>query len=195
DAEGQVRYTHFGEGDYDVTEQAIRSLLDEAGSKGLGKDMTEVKAEVPSNVETTPETYLGAARAQRFANGQITTGTQNFGNKRGRLDLSELRYGGRWRVTEDGATAAGPTSNLQLHFRAKKVFLVLGSTGNSPRTVRVLLDGKPVTATRAGSDVKNATATIKRQRLYRLIELPRVGDHLLELQPQAGVSGYAFTFG
>ena len=31
DARGQVRYTHFGEGDYDKTEKAIRSLLHEAG--------------------------------------------------------------------------------------------------------------------------------------------------------------------
>ena len=31
DAKGQVRYTHFGEGDYGVTEVAIRSLLAEAG--------------------------------------------------------------------------------------------------------------------------------------------------------------------
>ena len=32
DADGNVRYVHFGEGDYGVTERAIRSLLAERGS-------------------------------------------------------------------------------------------------------------------------------------------------------------------
>ena len=34
DARGQVRYTHFGEGDYDTQEQVIRQLLDEVHEKG-----------------------------------------------------------------------------------------------------------------------------------------------------------------
>ena len=34
DARGQVRYTHFGEGDYEETEGAIRRLLEEAGNGG-----------------------------------------------------------------------------------------------------------------------------------------------------------------
>ena len=33
DARGRVRYAHFGEGEYDETEAAIRSLLDEAGAQ------------------------------------------------------------------------------------------------------------------------------------------------------------------
>src|SRR5256714_9749489 len=36
DAQGRVRYAHFGEGDYGVTERAIRSLLAEAGATRLG---------------------------------------------------------------------------------------------------------------------------------------------------------------
>lgn len=34
DAQGQIRYTHFGEGGYDSQEQVIRQLLDEAHEKG-----------------------------------------------------------------------------------------------------------------------------------------------------------------
>ena len=36
DSKGEVRYVHFGEGQYDQTEAAIRSLLAEAGSGPLG---------------------------------------------------------------------------------------------------------------------------------------------------------------
>lgn len=34
DAQGQIRYTHFGEGSYDTQEQVIQQLLDEARAKG-----------------------------------------------------------------------------------------------------------------------------------------------------------------
>jgi hypothetical protein len=37
--------------------------------------------------------------------------------------------------------------------------------------------------------------TVTGQRLYRLVALPHVGSHQLQLEPEPGVSGYAFTFG
>ena len=36
---------------------------------------------------------------------------------------------------------------------------------------------------------------ISSQRLYELVDLPRVGHQLLTLLPEKGVMGYAFTFG
>jgi hypothetical protein len=33
------------------------------------------------------------------------------------------------------------------------------------------------------------------KRLYRLVDLPRRGRHLLELRFESGIEGYAFTFG
>jgi hypothetical protein len=36
---------------------------------------------------------------------------------------------------------------------------------------------------------------VRRQRLYRLVELARPGRHMLTLEFPPGVSGYAFTFG
>jgi hypothetical protein len=37
--------------------------------------------------------------------------------------------------------------------------------------------------------------TITGQRLYNLVDLPRVENHVLSLVPEGGVTGYAFTFG
>src|SRR3954451_8075764 len=62
DADGYVRYVHFGEGDYGKTEDAIRTLLAEAGEKRLGAK-ARARMDVPVAL-TTPETYLGSARAQ-----------------------------------------------------------------------------------------------------------------------------------
>ena len=61
--------------------------------------------------------------------------------------------------------------------------------------MRVLLDGKPIPGDVAGDDVHGGVATISDQRLYRLVDLPRAERHTLTLEPAAGISGYAFTFG
>jgi hypothetical protein len=61
--------------------------------------------------------------------------------------------------------------------------------------MRVLLDGRPLPNALAGADVRDGVATISGQRLYDLVRLPRTGSHLLRLEPEAGVQGYAFTFG
>src|SRR3954463_15027596 len=79
DANGQVRYVHFGEGEYAKTERAIRGLLSEAGEGGGLGGVAGTRAKVPSSQVATPETYLGAARAERFTNGAITEGVHDYG--------------------------------------------------------------------------------------------------------------------
>jgi cytochrome c biogenesis protein CcdA/thiol-disulfide isomerase/thioredoxin len=191
DAQGRVRYAHFGEGEYGEKEQVIRELLAEAGSKVPGKE-THVKAIEPSARVTTPETYLGAARAERFTNAMLSPGLHDFSAPQSPPE-NEFAYRGKWRIAFDSATAASGAS-LDLNFGARRVYLVLGSPGQS-REVRVLLDGHPISAADAGADVRDGTVTVTGHRLYRLVDLPQVGEHVLSLKPEAGVEGYAFTFG
>jgi len=192
DAQGRVRYTHFGEGEYEETEEAIRELLAEAGHRPEAK-MTDVAVEQASARVTTPESYLGAARADRFLNGPIVPGTHRYRAPE-RFAYDSLAYEGTWRIGHDEATSVR-RSRLHLVFGARRVFLVLGSSGGAPRSVRVMLDGKPIAAELAGRDVKGGVVEVGRQRLYRLVELPRAERHLLTLDVAPGVSGYAFTFG
>ena len=58
---GEVVYVHFGEGEYDVTENNIRYLL------GMGGQVTHNKYEENYATTQTPETYLGYHRAERFS--------------------------------------------------------------------------------------------------------------------------------
>ena len=67
DANGQVRYAAFGEGDYDKTETAIRALLAEAGHQVGGNEPPDRRDR--AREQATPETYLGTARAQGWVNG------------------------------------------------------------------------------------------------------------------------------
>ena len=191
DGQGKVRLVEFGEGNYAAKEKAIRSLLAEQGAKGLGAE-SRVRAQAPSATTITPETYLGAARAGDFTNGAIAPGLHNFHNPP-EPDQNQLAYRGTWRIGEEPATAERGAS-LDLSFHARRAFLVLGSPRRD-RKVRVLLDGRPIAPGAAGPDVHGATLDVRAQRLYSIVNLPRVESHLLTLKFDPGVSGYAFTFG
>ena len=152
-----------------------------------------MKGEVGNPAVQTPETYLGALRAQGWSNGRIKPGKQSFGAAPGLLAPNEFAFSGGWRITDEGASS-GEGAGISANFSSEKVFLVLGSPGG-PRDVEVLLDGVPIPNGLAGEDVKNGAATIGPQRLYRLVDLPKVGRHELELRFEPGIYGYAFTFG
>jgi cytochrome c biogenesis protein CcdA/thiol-disulfide isomerase/thioredoxin len=194
DAQGRIRLADFGEGEYGAKERAIRSLLLEAGASGLGEN-TRVRAQAPSEAELTPESYLGAERAQRFTNGPIADGVHDFGPlpQATSAPPNHLRYAGLWRIEPLGAKA-GSGARLQLSFKARRVYLVMGSSGR-PEPVRVLLDGQPIASSSAGGDVHGAVASVGFDRAYRLVELPSVQSHTLTVEPAPGVSAYDFTFG
>jgi cytochrome c biogenesis protein CcdA/thiol-disulfide isomerase/thioredoxin len=190
DARGDVRYVHFGEGEYGEKEMVIRQLLAEAGDR-VGRSMSGAHGIEPSPGVTTPETYLGAARAERFTDAMLSPGAHDF-TAPSRLPPNEFAYRGAWRIQLDSATAAG--GSLELNFGARRVYLVLGTVDGRPRRVRVLLDGRPIGAA-GGADVHGDILTVRSQRLYSLVSLPSVQHHVLRLEPEPGVMGYAFTFG
>jgi cytochrome c biogenesis protein CcdA/thiol-disulfide isomerase/thioredoxin len=192
DADGHVRYTHFGEGSYEETEAAIRSLLAEAGGAKLGKGVGHKNAETADPALRTPETYLGWERAQGFAQ-PPRPGRGAYTAPPGPLPVNGFALDGIWEVDGESATAV-EAGSIRLGFQARRVFLVMGSEG-APGEVEVLLDGERIPADFAGEDVRGGSATVTGQRLYRLVDLPDAGEHSLELRLEPGVSGYAFTFG
>ncbi len=74
-------------------------------------------------------------------------------------------------------------------------FGTLASQGDRPRRVRVQLDGRAIAPAAAGEDVRDGVVTVRRQRLYRLVKLGALGEHVLTLRLERGVSAFAFTFG
>ena len=195
DARGRVRYTHLGEGDYAETEAAIRALLAEAGERRLGtaarpRGMIETVGQ-----QATPETYLGSARAQSFSPVGPRDGTHDYeAAAPGDLPQSVFSLGGRWRVDEESATAVRDAT-ITARVVGTAVYLVLASAGDRPRTVQVLLDGKPISPADAGADVHDAAVTVRRQRLYSLVKLDAIEEHVLTLRMGPRVSAFAFTFG
>jgi cytochrome c biogenesis protein CcdA/thiol-disulfide isomerase/thioredoxin len=192
DARGHVRYAHFGEGAYDTTEDAIRSVLAEAGDSHLGPT-AEASAETIDPDLRTPETYLGYERGEGWLEGP-NPGVSDYGAPDAEeLDSNQFAFGGRWRVDAESATAAGDAT-ISVRFQARRVFLVLGSPGRA-RSLGVELDGEPIDDRFAGEDVSGGRLQVSRQRLYRLVDLTDAGEHTVTLRFEPGISGYAFTFG
>ncbi len=161
--------------------------------------MPAATVETPSPGVPTPETYLGALRAEGWTNRPAPPRRRAQGDHRhhdfGRPEpgANEFSFGGSWEIGQEEATS-GRLASIEAGFGASKVFLVLGSP-NGPRRVQVLLDGRPIPERLAGEDVNGGVATISAQRLYRLVDLPRAESHRLTLRFAPGISGYAFTFG
>jgi cytochrome c biogenesis protein CcdA/thiol-disulfide isomerase/thioredoxin len=192
DANGQVRHTQFGEGDYKQSEAAIRELLYEAGARNLPPPMTAT-AIMPSSQLATPETYLNSQHAQGFAV-PLKAGVHTYPGLRS-PSLDEFALGGTWDVSSEAATPASPGATITLRFQAAHVYLVMTSAGNVPRHVAVLLDGRAIGAGEAGSDVHAGVATVQGQRLYSLVSQAGDTPHDLTAEVPPGVSAYDFTFG
>ena len=175
DKEGQVVYTHFGEGKYDVMEHNIRHLL------GLEGSVAREEA-APASKQLTPEIYLGRARAKKFAN-FLHEGKADY-HVPPELEPHHWAIGGSWTADKE-KLVAGPGGKLRLNFTARKVFLVMGSPDGKPITVDISLNGQP-----------HRTVVVTGSKLYTLIEQAEEVQGIMDLMPRTpGLAVYAFTFG
>ncbi|MBI3485440.1 cytochrome c biogenesis protein DipZ [Candidatus Daviesbacteria bacterium] len=194
DANGNVRHTHFGEGEYDQTEKYIQSLLKEA-NKQVNESILNIPDQTPGG-EMSPESYIGSARNQYiYPDGSVSNGTQNF-TLANNLPVNHFSLGGQWTITDEYGTS-GQSSVLDYNFLANKVFLVIHPPANQVAKVKVMLDGKDLDQLNAGDDVKDGLVIIDTPRLYNLINLQgKKGTYLLHLEFQTpGTQVFAFTFG
>ncbi len=181
DAQGNVRHTQFGEGDYKQSEAAVRQLLHDGGARDLPPPMS-ADAIIPSSGVATPETYLDPQRAQGFAQ-PIVAGIHSYPGVSS-IGLNQVALKGTWNAGSESIAAVSSGASIELGFQAAKVYLVMTSANNIPRQVTVLLDGR-----------RYSTVTVAGQRLYTLVSLPGDQQHTLTVQVPPGVSAYDFTFG
>ncbi len=196
DANGNIRRTHFGEGKYDETEQAIQALLKEAG-KQVNSSLEKREDQTPK-YRQSPESYLGSKRMQYYyPNSSVDPGQQIFTLSE-KPSMNSFSFGGTWNITDEDAIA-GNNAVLTYHFIANKVHLVLrpGKAANGQGRIKVSLDGEIIDSEKAGRDVKDGVVTVDTDRLYNLIDLhEKVEEHVLKLEFQTpGIEAFAFTFG
>ncbi|MEI8393918.1 MAG: cytochrome c biogenesis protein DipZ [Rhodospirillaceae bacterium] len=208
DAQGRIRGHHFGEGEYEHSEQIIRQLLAEAGHNAFpGKFKLEasgVQAPTDFSAVRSPETYIGYQRAENFpAEGGLVRDRPHTYSVPPALNLNQWALAGRWTVDGESAVLNEAPGRIVFRFHARDLHLVLGHSvlgpgeAGKPVRFRVRLDGAPPGLDR-GTDVNEAgEGTIAGQRLYQLIRQRDPGqDRTFEIEfLDTGVKAFAFTFG
>ena len=176
DAQGRIRYHHFGEGEYETSERVIRAAA------GRGRPRAERAAVARSTARgrrarsrrrrlvRSPETYLGYGRAANFASpgGLVRDrGHAYRAGAAGAQPMGARRATGRSAGRARGSTGAG--GRIAFRFHARDLHLVLGSADGRPVRFRVTIDGKAPGAD-AGMDVDApGDGRVTDQRLYQLV--------------------------
>jgi len=175
DRAGHIREIAEGEGNYFETERTIMKLL----GKPENMAVSAVPDRTPHHL-TTPESYLGWERIDRYAGSPIVP--DRAATYRFTLEMppDSLAYSGRWRVERQRIVAIRD-ARLRLLFNAENVYLVLGGQGR----LDVLVNGRH----------ERTIQVSGLNRLYTLLRYPTEKQGLLELRFTPGVSAYAFTFG
>ncbi|WDZ81149.1 cytochrome c biogenesis protein DipZ (plasmid) [Ensifer adhaerens] len=204
DAEGQIRYTHFGEGDYEGSERVIQDLLAEAAGKRKAEE-NYVKPDA-KGAEAAPdlsrlgssETYVGYERAANFVSPE---GVSADSAKRYTIDsprLNEWGLTGNWTVGAQQARVNEAGGGITYRFRARDLHLVLGpGAGGKPIRFQVTVDGAPPAADR-GSDIDaSGRGTVTETRLYQLVRQSGAArERTFEIRfLEPGAEAFVFTFG
>jgi len=201
DAEGRVRFHHFGEGEYDTSERVIRQLLSEAGRSpgvsGSKADATGLGAAGNRAERKSPETYIGYARADRFASpgGLLRDQTRTY--KAATLKLNQWSFEGAWRDQRQSARSLSAGAKINFRFHARDLHLVLGSTTAKPIRFRLLIDGKAPGRNAGVDTLPDGTGVVTGQRLYQLIrQSGPIEDRTFTIEfLDPSVDAFSFTFG
>ncbi|MFF7708833.1 cytochrome c biogenesis protein CcdA [Pseudomonas sp. NPDC007930] len=204
DAQGRIRYHHFGEGRYAESERVIQQLLREAGHNEVGNSLVQVNAsgaeQAPAaQAANSPETYLGYARAERFASPGGAQADRVAGYQLpAALALNAWGLAGQWQVGGENAELRAAGGHLSYRFQARDLHLVLGpGAGGQPVRFKVRVDGQAPAAAHGSDVAADGSGTVTEQRLYQLLRLPDgPGEHTFDIEfLDPGVHAYAFTFG
>ena len=205
DAEGRIRHHHFGEGDYEESEAAIRALLAETGKTEMAGGYVNVAA---TGVEAagdliavqSPETYVGYERTENFASPGGTVrdmrhayatpsiaAEKSMGAGR-RLDGGERKGRARWSERAHRVPLPRPRPASRARPRTGR------QAGAIPRVDRRRARRAPTTAptptpTATGSSTSSASISSSGKARAR-----RTAPSTIEfLDP--GAEAFAFTFG
>ncbi len=204
DANGTIRFHHFGEGNYDESEQVIQQLLKEKNANLSVAGFVNVKgagAEAAADLRDvqSPETYVGYERQQNYASPQeIADDMPARYSLPPRLNVNQWGLEGTWNVSDEHASLVSAPGAIVFRFHARDLHLVLGpGKDGKPVRFRVLFDGGAPLDDRGMDIDANGEGVVKSYRLYQLIrQKGTVEDRTFEIQfLDPGVQAFAFTFG
>jgi thiol-disulfide isomerase/thioredoxin len=204
DGQGRVRYTHFGEGEYERSERAIQQVLAEATGGAVAQDLAVVKpvgVEVSADLASlqSPETYAGYERTSNFSSpGGAAMNKRRVYTAPKSFRLNQWALSGDWTMSKEAARLNEPRGRVVYRFQARDVNLVMGpARAGTPVRFRVLVDGQVPAGARGGDIDAQGNGTVTTQRLYQLLRQPKpINARLFEIEfLDPGVEVFSFTFG
>ena len=203
DANGRIRYHHFGEEGYAEQERVIQRLLSEkAGGRRIDDKLVDV---TPRGLEVaadlghlrSPESYLGYERAEGFAGNAVQDAPGSY-TIPSNLVLNQWALAGNWTVRGKGAELNEPNGRIVFRFHARDVNLILGPPrAGKPVRFTVEVDGKQPGAAH-GTDVdERGNGIADRHRTYQLVRQQQsIADREFKIDfAESGVEAFCFTFG
>jgi thiol-disulfide isomerase/thioredoxin len=204
DVQGHLRYHHFGEGAYELSEMILQHLLVEAGISGFDQELVTVDAqgaEAAADWDNlrSPETYVGDALTEHFASpGGAVLDKLHLYAAPERLRLNHWALIGEWTVGREATALNEANGRIAYRFHARDLHLVMGpATRGTCVRFRVFLDGLPPVEAHGVDVDEQGHGTVSDQRMYQLIRQPgNITDRLFEIEfLDAGVEAFVFTFG
>jgi thiol-disulfide isomerase/thioredoxin len=206
DAQGRIRFHHFGEGEYERTERVIQQLLAEAGASGIENALvtidprgTEVAADWSN--QKSPESYVGSEKRENFESSTApggAAGKPHVYAVPARLPLNHWGLAGEWTVGSETAIVERPKARIAYRFHARDVNLVMGSGRRTdPVRFRVFIDGHPPGDAHGVDADAEGSGSVTWPRLYQLIrQTGPIRDRLFEIEfLDPGAEAFVFTFG
>ena len=143
DASGRIRFHHFGEGEYAMTEMAIQQLLREAGAPDVDQSLVMPEAhglEVGADWATlrSPETYIGYGQSSGFVaeEPELFDVAHDY-RVSARLPANSWDLRGTWTLARHAAVLNEAPGGIRFAFHARDVNLVMApGVANSISTTR-----------------------------------------------------------
>ena len=215
--DGEVVYSHFGEGAYQETEREIRAALEQAGWDVSDIPLGTMEPERdPLAQGRTRELYGGyernyhsrglyAAQAEYYDGPDREVLYEDIDVSAEERNHDQWYVQGLWRNEREAVVHARRTESLEdylaLRFVARSVNVVLQPPRAEPFEVVIEIDGRPLLPDEAGKDVVfdddgRSIIVVDEARVYAIVELPAWSDHELKLRSNSdNFAIFAFTFG
>lgn len=207
-------YTHFGEGAYVETEEAIRAALEEAGW-----DVSDIPVGTVNNSERdatatniTREIYGGYERSYHPQGLYAGDDEYYIQPDATRLYVDDGDYRpqqfflhGEWTNGAEAVIHAReteePTDHIALLMEARSANVVVQPQRPGSFRVYTTLDDNPLDESEAGEDIQfdedgNSFFLVDQARMYRIVEQPETDPRVLKLSSTSdSFAVFAYTFG
>ncbi len=216
--DGEIHYSHFGEGAYKETELEIRKVLGEAGYDVSDIPVGEVENTARDSRAPTQTRELYGGYDRNYSVYGLYAAQDEYYVKPDREVEYIDRYAendnyppqkfvlsGLWRNEREAIVHARETDDLGDYlaflFQGRSANVVIDPPDPDEFKVYVELGGKPLTDEQSGEDILHdedgrSYFNVKEGRMYKIVEVPEYVSEILKLSSDSdNFAIFAFTFG